>query len=127
MTDKDILIELESQKRSVKALSAVFEMCDRKPKCVEERVLQAYIRHHGATDASKVLNDEGLRLKSEKGERKYYSSDITGLIRDDSTKEKVSPDLMELTLFMCTRGQRYTGWTQRLVEGYYKTIENGDV
>lgn len=91
-----------------------------KPLCEIENIFKLYIICEGSVNTAKFLNENGKRLKSTRGSRKYISSDVTKIIMDEENFEIINEMLLHVVRGMSTRKSRYQKWTNRVIDLCYE-------
>lgn len=119
-------LDLEKHHHYVKSIKEIARLTERTPENETEMICQVFLNCQGAAKGADYLNRNGYRIKTNRGQRKYISKDITAVLDDPDTIHVVDKDLFALCMMVHRKGKRYSTWTDRLVDALEKLKEEQD-
>jgi hypothetical protein len=110
------VITIESLEEKLEELKVVKnkieEVLQIECKCLEDIILQKYIRLQSAAKVADYLNDEGYRIMSggKLGERKYGANDVTKIINDSKDNINVNEALYKVAKTLYNFNTNKAAW-----------------
>lgn len=78
-------MDIETARERIKELENYIELMDSYvTETVEQKVIKYYILAGSVAEVAKEINDEGYRLLTKNGERKYIGKDISNIINGET-------------------------------------------
>ena len=93
------------------------------PCSFEDRIYIYYIEFGGAIGATEMINEEGYRIPSKTGGRKYVTSDITLIIRSNKNNDLIDPALRYVVTEMISRKNGYIKFLTLLLKVAFEAYE----
>lgn len=107
---------LTNRKKMIKALQMIEEISEINPQNITELIFQKYAVYEGAVNAADYLNEAGYRVKSARGERKYISKDIIGILEDESNYNQVDKRILFVALGIKKQTSKYKNWLSKIIK-----------
>lgn len=126
MAFSPLRIELEKHRHYVKSIEEILRMTETVPQNKTEMICQVFLKCQGAAKGAEFLNDDGHRVETDRGSRKYISKDITAILDDPDTIHLVNRNLYEMCMMVHKKGKRYSTWTDRLVDALAKMKDDAN-
>lgn len=106
----------------VNSLKIVLDTLNEEPKNFEEMIFQKYIELGGVAEVAAYVNEQGYRIPSAAGERKYISGDITQILVKEESKKCVNDKLYLITTQI--QNLKRKTWEDKVLFIYDKYYKN---
>ena len=108
---------VEEVRKKIKYLELARGILEIEPRNLTEEIFVKYIELERTEKVAAHLNENGHRMKSVRGERKYISTDITEVLDKEDNYYRVNERIYNLAKFMQRR--RYRSWEEKVI-GYFE-------